>query len=270
MARNLVTVDQIVNDFVLSIAGDDYCADVSDTLVRNYALRAIRELGFDMLKIVRSLKMPVNTSLMTVDLPDDFVDLVKIGVVGGDGLVYVLGENKNINISQIYVEDGGGNPVEGEDGLYERVDDTSRPGFGYSDLYGFETYLFRNFWDNDSYGALYGVGGGQYVAEYRMNYDQNRIELGSAPGFSDVIIEYIADEARSANPSVNLYAESAVRSYIYYKIIERKSNVPSVEKSRARAEYYNERRLANARLKSFNMTEALKTIRKNFKQTVKF
>lgn len=270
MARNLVTVDQIVNDFVLSIAGDDYCADVSDTLVRNYALRAIRELGFDMLKIVRSLKMPVNESLLTIDLPDDFVDLVKIGVVGGDGLVYVLGENKNINISQIYVEDGGGNPVEGEDGLYERVDDNSRPGFGYSDLYGFETYLFRNFWDNDSYGALYGVGGGQYVAEYRMNYDQNRIELGSAPGFSDVVIEYIADEARSANPSVHLYAESAVRSYIYYKIIERKSNVPSVEKSRARAEYYNERRLANSRLKSFNMTEALKTIRKNFKQTVKF
>jgi hypothetical protein len=103
-----------------------------------------------------------------------------------------------------------------------------------------------------------------------MNYDQNRIELGSAPGFSDVVIEYIADEARSANPSVHLYAESAVRSYIYYKIIERKSNVPSVEKSRARAEYYNERRLANSRLKSFNMTEALKTIRKNFKQTVKF
>ncbi len=96
MARNLVTVDQIVNDFVLSLAGDDYCADVSDTLVRNYALRAIRELGFDMLKIVRSLKMPVNESLLTIDLPDDFVDLVKIGVVGGDGLVYVLGENKNI------------------------------------------------------------------------------------------------------------------------------------------------------------------------------
>jgi hypothetical protein len=41
------------------------------------------------------------------------------------------------------------------------------------------------------------------------------------------------------------------------------------EKMRARQEYYNERRLANARLKSFTKEEALKTIRKNFKQSPK-
>ena len=84
MARNLITVDEIVNDFILSIAGDDYCADVTDTLVRNYALRGIREIGFDMSKVVRSLKLPVNSTLNTVDLPDDFVDLVKIGIVGSE------------------------------------------------------------------------------------------------------------------------------------------------------------------------------------------
>lgn len=269
MARNLVTVDQIVNDFILSLSGDDYCSDVTDTVARNYALRGIREIGFDMSKVVRSLKMPVNTSLQTVDLPDDFVDLVKIGVVGGDGLVYVFGENKNINMSQIYDTTAGGSYITGNDGLYERVDDDSRPE-PYQSVYGYETYLFRNFLDNDSYGALYGLGGGQYSGEYRMNYDQNRIELNGTQGFDYVVIEYIADEARSSNPSVHIYAESAVRAYMYYKIIERKSNVPSVEKNRARAEYYNERRLANSRLKSFNMTEALKVIRKNFKQSPKY
>jgi len=269
MARNLVTVTQIVNDFVLSLSGDDYCSDVTDTIARNYALRGIREIGFDMSKVVRSLKMPVNTSLQTVNLPDDFVDLVKIGVVGGDGLVYVFGENKNINMSQIYETTPGGSYITGDDGLYERIDDDSRPE-PYQSIYGYETYLFRNFLDNDSYGALYGLGVGQYSGEYRMNYDQNRIELNGTQGFDYVVIEYIADEARSANPSVHIYAESAVRAYIYYKIIERKSSVPASEKNRARAEYYNERRLANARLKSFNMTEALKVIRKNFKQSPKY
>ena len=65
------------------------------------------------------------------------------------------------------------------------------------------------------------------------------------------------------NPSVHVYAEQAVRSYIYYHIVERKSNVPLGEKARARQEYFNERRLANSRLKSFTKDEALKTIRKN-------
>jgi hypothetical protein len=45
--------------------------------------------------------------------------------------------------------------------------------------------------------------------------------------------------------------------------------VPLGEKGRARQEYYNERRLANSRLKSFTKDEALKTIRKNFKQSPK-
>jgi hypothetical protein len=56
---------------------------------------------------------------------------------------------------------------------------------------------------------------------------------------------------------------------VYYKLIERKSNVPMSEKGRARQEYYNERRLANARIKSFSKEEALKTIRKNYKQSPK-
>ena len=84
-----------------------------------------------------------------------------------------------------------------------------------------------------------------------------------------MVIEYVADEARSTNPSVHLYAESALRAFIYYKLIERKSVVPANEKMRARAEYYNERRLANARLKAFSKEEALKTIRKNFQQSPK-
>jgi hypothetical protein len=66
-----------------------------------------------------------------------------------------------------------------------------------------------------------------------------------------------------------VYAEQALRAYIYYHIIERKASVPQGEKARARQEYYNERRLANSRLKAFSKEEALKTIRKNFKQAPK-
>ena len=114
------------------------------------------------------------------------------------------------------------------------------------------------------------MGGGFYEGEYRLNLDQNRIELAVNTGTSEIVIEYIADEARSSNPTVHVEAEEALRSYIYYRLIERKSSVPMAEKSRARSEYYNERRKANARLKAFSQEEALKTIRKNFKQSPKY
>jgi hypothetical protein len=57
---------------------------------------------------------------------------------------------------------------------------------------------------------------------------------------------------------------------LYYKIIERKSNVPANEKARARQEYYNERRKANARMKSFGKQDALSMLRKNFRQSPKY
>ena len=84
------------------------------------------------------------------------------------------------------------------------------------------------------------------------------------------MLEYVSDEARSTNPVVHVYAEEALRSYIYYKLCERKSTVPANEKTRARAEYYNERRKAKARLSNFSKTEALNTIRKNFKLAPKY
>jgi len=59
-------------------------------------------------------------------------------------------------------------------------------------------------------------------------------------------------------------------AYVYYKAVERKSSVPANEKARARSEYYNEYRKANARMNSITKDEILRTIRKNFKQSPKF
>lgn len=269
MARDTVSVDQIVNDFMLTLDGDDYVNNATSTIVRNYALRGIREMGFDIMKRIKSLKLDVNTDNSTVELPDDFVDYTKIGVVGKDGLIYVFGENKNQAAPMKYKTDATGNPIDSDsDGVYDR-EDAKEDVAGRASTSDFESYTFRNFLYEGNIGRAYGIGGGMYSGEFRINYEQNRIELYSTTGYEEVVIEYIADEARSVNPSIHLYAENALRSYIYYRLIERKANVPIGEKGRARQEYYNERRLANSRLKSFTKEEALKTIRKNYKQSPK-
>ena len=269
MARDTISVEQIVNDFMLTLDGDDYVNSPSSVVIRNYALRGIREMGFDIQKRIKSLKLSVNTSNDTVELPDDFVDYTKIGIIGGDGLIYVFAENKNQAAPMKYKTDAAGNKIDSDsDGVYDRLDAKNDVGSRAS-LSDFESYTFRNFLYEGNIGRAYGIGGGKYSGEFKINTEQNRIELYSTAGYSEIVIEYIADEARSTNPSIHVYAENALRSYIYYRLVERKSNVPNVEKSRARQEYYNERRLANARIKSFTKEEALKTIRKNYKQSPK-
>ena len=277
MARNTVPLSQVIKDFIITLDGDDYASNASDSAIRNFALRGIREIGFDLSKKVKSLKLNINTANNTVELPDDFVDLVKVGIVDSDGIVRVFGQNKNINQSRAYA-DARGEAVytvssakdTDNDGVYDRVDDkdattTSSSSIGDLDYYIFDNYLYQG-----GLGRIYGIGGGNLAGDYRLNLDQNRLEVETNSSYSQVVIEYIADEARSSDPSVHVYIEEALRSYIYYKIIERKASVPANEKARARSEYYNERRKANARMSNFTKEEALRTIRKNFQQAPKY
>jgi uncharacterized protein YheU (UPF0270 family) len=275
MARNYVPLSQVIDDFIITLQTSDHANDASDNIIRSFALRGIRDFGFDVSKKIRSLKISVNQTNNTATLPDDYVDWSKVGVVGADGLVYVLGENKNINYSQKYKTSNGNTYDSDGDGLLDREDSktatsSGSPAADNGITDGMESYIFRNYvYENDE-GGLYGFGGGQYYGEFRVNLDQNRIELKGNSSMSEIVIEYVADEARNPNPDVHVYLEEALRAYIYYKLIERRSSVPYNEKMRARTEYYNERRKANSRMKSFTKEELLKTIRKNYKQSPKF
>jgi len=291
---NKVKLSQVIKDFIITSDGDDYANNVSDFAIRNFALRGIREIGFDLGKKIKSIKRTIDTTNDTIALPDDFVDLLKVGIVGADGVIHVLNQNKHINYSRqiqqdttagttndagVAIDDDTISVADSQDGplnieANEILDrDPSKSSTTGSttnsddqDFYVFENYLYQG-----GSGRLYGIGGGHAVGQYRLNLDEDRIELkmGSS-GSSEVVLEYIADEARSTDPEVHVYAEEALRSYMYYKIVERKSSVPANEKARARAEYYNERRKANARLSNFTKEEALSTIRRNFKQAPKY
>ena len=277
---NYITLRQLINDYIITLDGDDYTANASDSAIRNFALRGIREFGFDVTSRVKSLKLDIHSN-GTAILPDDYVDLVKVGIIGSDGIVRVFNQNKNINYSrQIFQDetvevgvtgdtnlttDSGQGPLDIDDNLILNRDNSKSATTSSDDSQVFENFMFQG-----GLGRLYGAGGAKAPGSYRINLDQNRLEIDAGNSASEIVLEYIADEARSTNPVIHIYAEEAIRSYIYYKLCERKSTVPGGEKSRARAEYYNERRKAKARLGNFTKNEALKVLRKNFMLAPKY
>lgn len=275
MSMNTVPLNVILADFRIGLDSDDYISNVSDIQLRNIALRGIRDIGFDIGKKTKSLKLAVNSN-DTVTLPDDYVDLIKIGVVGDDGRVYVMNQNKHLNYSHKKVSPASrttfnSGPLDIKANEIVNIEESktaTETNLSIAD--DFYEFIFENYLYEGGVGRLYGLGGGHGVGEYRINLDQNRIEISANSNVSEIVMEYIGDEARSSDPSVHVYAEEALRAYIYYKLVEKKSTVPANEKARARAEYYNERRLANARLSNFTKEEALKTIRKNYKLSPKF
>lgn len=276
---NKVKLSQVIRDYIITLDNDDYVSNASDVAIRNIALRGIREIGFDIGKKIKSLKLSVESN-NTITLPEDYVDVSKLGIIGDDGIIRALNYNGNLNYSQKYEVDSSGVATNENDdseagplNMYnnltlDRQDDKTSTSS--SDADNFNAFIFENYIFQGGTGRLYGVGGGSSPGEFRINLDQNRIEIASNSNFTQLVMEYVADEARSTDPEVHVYAEEALRCYIYYKLCERKASVPANEKARARSEYYNERRKANARLSTFTKTEALKTIRKNFMQAPKF
>ena len=276
---NTIPLSQIISDIKITGDADDYVSNVSDVALRNFALRGIREIGFDIGKKIKSIKLAVESN-DTVTLPEDFVDLTKVGIVGADGIVYGFMHNPNINYSQEYkLTEAGektsndaavGELYKEDNVVYDRIDSKTATDPDTSHNGDYFDFVFENYLYNGGVGSIYGLGGAHNKGAYRLNLDQNRIEIEARNGTTEVVLEYIADEARSSDPRVHVYAEEALRAYIYYKIVERKSSVPANEKARARSEWYNERRKANARLSNFSKEEALKTIRKNFKLAPKY
>ena len=165
MAHNKVTLDQLVTDFVFSMDSDDYANNASDRALSTLALRGIRDLGLDIMKRVKAVNIDVSAT-DTVPLPADYVDMLKIGIVGSDGLVYVFGENKNKNL------------------INNNTGDSTDYMTGYSD------FIYRNFLGTE--GRVYVHGGGHYSGQYRINLHENRIELTLSTSQASVYMEYLS------------------------------------------------------------------------------
>ena len=82
-------------------------------------------------------------------------------------------------------------------------------------------------------------------------------------------IELIQKGVVGQGPRVHKFCEEALRCYMYYKYIQRKRGVPANEKQMAKRAYYNEKRLARARMMNFNKEAAMQISRKAFKQSPK-
>ena len=210
----------------------------------NLAMSGLKELNFDTVRQIKSIELTIDHK-NTVSLPSDYVSYLKISKINSNGELNYLGARDIINLVH------GATSSNTEDTTQHPVFTDNTPGDG---LWG-----------------RYGQGGGNNVnGYYRENFEEETIEFSNATG--TVIIEYISDgssDLEGDQIKIHSFAEEALKSYIYWKSIYRKRAINMNEKMLAKKEYYNQKRLARARMQSFNKQEAMQTTRKAFKQAPK-
>tara|TARA_Y100001973_G_C5203902_1_gene339904 strand:- start:3724 stop:4437 length:714 start_codon:yes stop_codon:yes gene_type:complete len=234
-----IKLEEIVNDLLI----EEGKTSENDFLrYFKLGLNGLKELHFDVGGNIKTVELTVDSNTLTVNLPSDYVRYTKIGLLGNDGDVHSLGLRSDKSLVNV-------TPTS-----TSVSDDELHP-----------TYF--------EYVQEFGLGGGNNTnGYYKVDLENSTIQFTSDLSGESIILEYISNSAIHTSEDavvVHEFASDAMRAYIYWKSIQRKRNINPADKQDARSEYYNNKRLARARLLSFNKQEALQTIRKSFKQSPK-
>ena len=262
-----ITLQEIVNNYMMSRDGDDYTAMVPRFKVLYQARRGFREFYSDVVKEVRAIELELSPSLM-VTLPPDFVNYVRISWVDDRGQLHPMAQDNRKSIAQEYLQDDNfaylfddeGAVLQGETQL--PMDEIQ---FDEEDEAAIDKDRFEfgnNFEPNKDLSRVFNNG------RYRINKSAGVIEFGSDAKGRMIVLEYISDGLFTGSEGlpedklrIHKFAESGIIDFIHYQLIKNRRNVPQSEKMRARKEFYNSRRLAMQRINTIRKDELLQVFK---------
>ena len=127
--------------------------------------------------------------------------------------------------------------------------------------------------DRRGIGKQYGRGGGQNIGYFRENRPSGTLEFATGFDFTEVILEYVTDGLNNLNANdnvhIHIFLTEALRSYIWWHHIKYKRDYTAVDKDMAKKDYYNQKRLARARVQGLNKDQVLVQSRKHIRQSPK-
>ncbi len=243
-----LTLDQVIRELMISSG---------DTTENKYArylqcgINGLREFNFDISQgstgSPTCAYLTVNDN-QTVDLPNDYVNYIKIAVIDGNGQIHSLGLNESMAFNNAV--DSCGNPIAA---IPNTV--TNTPSSAYFFLANTDGYA-DNFRNGEMTGRFFGIGGGTNpYGYYKVNTSTNQIQLGCT-NTGTIFLEYLSDLTLvDGEYLVHPYSVAALKRFIRYEIIEMNDRISDATKERARIEKYNEMAKSKARFNSFNVTE---------------
>ena len=268
-----VTLDDVVNNFMLMYVGYDKLIDNADRYnVLFHAKRAVQELNYDAFKEIKVLETLVNDDLKVI-LPQHYVNYVRISYEV-DGVLFKLSENPDVNwatrydqdANQDYLFDVDGNLIEEESEL-DRIRKEGEyrqymyPGTWYGRYGwccdGFWYFNYRNQYGND---ASKMTGNPTYV----INKQEGVINFSSGLAGKLIVLEYITDGLESEDPSqvsIHKFAEEFVYAYIKWCMLNNRVGVSQGVVVTAKREKSSLLRNAKIRLSNINPRRLLMALR---------
>ena len=269
-----VSVNQIINDMLATVDSDDYISKVPRYTLLYHAYRGVRELYYDVVREVRAVQITIGDSL-TMVLPRDYVNYVRISLVDGNGNLMPMACNSETSLAEQYLQDSNDQLLFDNEGCILTADGNSpMPQNQVVD----DSVFINNFYQYAVYqGQLSSFNPNANLANYypngsyRIDKERGVIQFGSNVTSREVVLEYISDglftsaceQTGESDIKIHKFAEQCLINYIYWANIKMKRNVPANEKERAKKDYYNQRRLTKRRISGVKLNDLLQAFKQD-------
>lgn len=259
------SLSNIINAFEVIYVGEGKLINkCSRTEIAFHAQRALQELSFDTLRSVKAQEITVPNTLKMI-IPQDYVNYVKIAMVGEDGLERVLyPETKSSNPTAIsqdangdYQDDGTDLTLKSESESWSNYKSISASNDDDATSYDKELYdLFL--------GQRYGINPERTQANGHFYIDENKgyIHFSSQLAGQTVIVKYISDGLGTEDEMrVHKFAEEAMYRNMAYAIANMQAGIPEYVVRRFRKEKIAATRKAKLRLSNIKLEEISQVLR---------
>ena len=265
------SLETIINQFIVAYVGEEkIISKIKRTDVAFHARRALQEFSFDTFKSTKSLEIELPASL-TMTLPQDYVNYVKLVSVDAKGIEHVLYPAKYSSNPTAPLQTGS---IGNENFIDGNAD-------GNIDLQT-ESNTWQNFqastpnsntsqdfdYDDDIYdlniGGRYGIdpAHAQVNGSFYIDEIAGKIHFSSNLGNKIITLKYISDSlGTDAEMKVHKLAEEAMYKQIALAILSVKANVPEYIINRFKKEARATKRNAKLRLSNIKIEEITQILR---------
>ena len=271
------TLDNIINAFMFVYVGESkLITKVNRADVQFHAMRAMQELSYDVFRSIKTQEIEVKDTL-TMMLPQDYVNYVKIVIVGSDGIeknLYPTGKTSN---PFAITQDSQGDYTyidSDNDGAQDTLQEQT-PSDTWTD-YQSQNASAQTIDTSDSSDVEIDYRGRRYGLDpqfahqhgsFYIDYHRGYIHFSSIVSGKTIILKYISDGlGTDAEMVVHKFAEEAIYKWIAYGILSSRSNMPEMVIQRFKKEKFAETRKAKIRLSNIKIEEFTQVLKGMSKQ----
>jgi hypothetical protein len=223
-----------------------------------YGVSCLRELNFDVLQNVKSVRLPIN-SYKAATLPVDFVDYIRVGNEMGQ-YISPWGEKKD-SFNRLNKFDSQGNKIpygdiEAENGILPN---------------NFEGFWYTNYINDkgEHLGRIFNNIPG-FRESFVILRERNEIQLDVSYEGQFIVMDYITTGTSiNASNAIHPYAIETIKAYIFWKAKEHGRQYNIGERREAKDEYYNQLRILKARMNNIDELDIRRSLQSAYGPVIK-